>query len=31
MGWKEDDGRTYTTYDEIVGRSIRQDVPFFTA
>ncbi len=24
MGWKEDDEKAYTTYDDIVGRSIRR-------
>ena len=24
MGWKEDDEKAYTTYDGIVGRSIRR-------
>jgi hypothetical protein len=24
MGWEEDDERAYTTYDDIVGRSIRR-------
>ncbi len=24
MGWKEDDDKAYTTYDGIVGRSIRR-------
>jgi len=24
MGWKEDDENAYTTYDDIVGRSIRR-------
>ena len=24
MGWKEDDKKAYTTYDDIVGRSIRR-------
>lgn len=24
MGWKEDDDKAYTTYDDIVGRSIRR-------
>ena len=24
MGWREDDEKAYTTYDDIVGRSIRR-------